>query len=172
MSEALLHDRRVLVVEDEYMIAEAVSRNLRKAGATVIGPASDVEGALALLLEHDDVDSAVLDINLGEAKVYPVVDVLLARGARCVFATGNDRADVPPAYALLKRCEKPIDTSCIVKALLDGDGCGTRAAGTDDPSAMTNLRECLAYLITVAEEHGETLLVAKLCEAADVAAEI
>lgn len=116
--EAPLLGCHVLVVEDEYLLAEAMSRKLRKAGAVVIGPASDVAGALMLLSKVDAIDGAVLDINLGRQKVYPVLDGLLDRGARCVFATGNDAADVPAAYASLARCEKPVEKSCIIRALL------------------------------------------------------
>lgn len=169
MTEALLHDRRILVVEDEYVIAEAMSRNLRNSGATVLGPVSDVEGALALLAGQANVDAAVLDINLGEEKVYPVVDALLARGARCVFATGNDLADVPTAYAALRRCEKPIEPSCIIKALLDCDPAEAPMPQTSRSVAMAKLRDRLQELIQVAEAHGETLLAAKLCETSDVA---
>lgn len=50
--------------------------------------------------------------------IDPVLDGLLDRGARCVFATGNDAADVPAAYASLPRCEKPVEMSCIIRALL------------------------------------------------------
>lgn len=116
--EAPLLGYHVLVVEDEYLLAGAMSRKLRKAGAIVIGPASDAAGALMLLSKVDIIDGAVLDINLGRQKIYPILDSLLERGARRVFATGNDAADVPAAYASLIRCEKPVEMSCISQALL------------------------------------------------------
>lgn len=110
--EAPLLGYHVLVVEDEYLLTEAMSRKLRKAGAIAIGPASDVAGALMLLSKVDIINEAVLDISLGRQKVYPILDSLLERGARCLFATGNDAADVPAAYASLTRCEKPVEMSC------------------------------------------------------------
>ena len=143
MADALLQDRRVLVVEDEFMVADAVERKLRRAGAVVLGPVPSVAQALRLLEQEADIDGAVLDINLGDHKVYPVVDMLLARGTPCVFATGNDRADVPRAYAHLIRCEKPIDAACLVSALAgvaasapDGADTATpRRAAADAPAA-------------------------------------
>ncbi|MCU6455536.1 hypothetical protein LPN01_15765 [Sphingomonas sp. A2-49] len=169
MADASLRDRRVLVVEDEYMIAEAMSRDLRRAGATVLGPVSDVAGALALLDDEADVDAAVLDINLGDHKVYPVVDVLLARGAQCVFATGNDPADVPTAYAAMTRLEKPVDPASIVHVLNGRGPYAEPRRGSDPLAALTALRDQLTLQIRVAGDAGETLLAAKLSEAFDVA---
>jgi len=172
MANALLHNRRVLVVEDEYMIAEAMSRNLRRAGAMVLGPVSDVEGALALLAQEADVHAAVLDINLGEHKVYPVVDVLLARGARCVFTTGNDLADVPSAYAELERCEKPVDPTCIIHALTDNSPTGLSGSEARSPDMLALMRGQLLEQIQTANRLGKTLLAAKLCEALDILDEV
>ena len=165
MADALLQDRRVLVVEDEFMVADAVERKLRRAGAVVLGPVPSVAQALRLLEQEADIDGAVLDINLGDHKVYPVVDMLLARGTPCVFATGNDRADVPPAYAHLIRCEKPIDGACLVSALAGG----ARPAPVADvrPAALRQMRYQLLDHVERASDLGHTLLAAKLCEALD-----
>jgi len=168
MAEASLHDRRVLIVEDEYMIAEAMSRGLRRAGATVLGPVSSVASAIALLRE-EKVDSAVLDINLGNQNVYPVVDALLAQGARCVFATGNDPADIPDTYASMRRCEKPVDTNCLVRALNEGISTVATLHGDDRHSALAGIQTQLLHSIQLAEIAGEPLLAAKLCEALDIA---
>jgi len=167
MVEALLRDRRVLVVEDEYMIAEAVSQSLCQAGATVLGPVSNVAAALALL-QKEKVDSAVLDINLGEQKVYPVVDALLAKGARCVFSTGSDPAGIPDAYASMRRCEKPVDADCLVQALSEEIQNAAAIPDDDRHRAVMVVRAQLLDTIQIAELAGETLLAAKLCEALDV----
>lgn len=169
MADPLLQGRRVLVVEDEFMIAEAVSRGLRKAGAEVIGPASSVPSALSLLAEAGDVDAAVLDINLGDHKVYPVVDVLLGQHVRCVFATGNDAADVPPAYAALTRFEKPVDTSCLIEALADHSRRPEAEPAAHAKSDLAYIEKQLSGLVQVAETAGHTFLAAKLCEALDAA---
>ena len=167
MADALLQNRRILVVEDEYMIAEAVSLGLRHSGATVLGPVSDVAGALALLEDEDNVDAAVLDINLGEQKVYPLVDVLLARGTRCVFATGNDPADIPRAYSLMTRCEKPVDPASLVHALTGNITSEEPDQQADSAASLNEIRDQLLRQIQVADGVGEALLAVKLCEALD-----
>jgi len=168
MADALLQDRRVLVVEDEFMVADAVERKLRRAGAVVLGPVPSVAQALRLLEQEADIDGAVLDINLGDHKVYPVVDMLLARGTPCVFATGNDRADVPRAYAHLIRCEKPIDAACLVSALAGVAASAPDGADTATPrAALLRMRQQLLDQIQRAADLGYTLVAAKLCEALD-----
>ena len=165
MAEPPLHDRRILVVEDEYLIARAMQQDLQQAGAIVLGPVPNVAGALALLQTGQDVDAAVLDINLGEQKVYPVVDALVARGVHCVFATGNDAADVPFAYAAITRCEKPIEPANLVRALAGepGSSAWDQLAGTP-----CHMREQLLSLLEIATTNNNTLLAVKLCEALDV----
>jgi CheY-like chemotaxis protein len=168
MADALLQNRRVLVVEDEYMVADAMERKLRRAGAVVLGPVPSVAQALDLLELEGDIDGAVLDINLGDQKVYPVVDLLLARGTPCVFATGNDRADVPAAYAHLIRCEKPIDGACLVSALAGGVRPDPVAdVAPTPPAALRQMRHQLLDHVQRASDLGYTLLAAKLCEALD-----
>ncbi len=122
MSEALLRDRRVLVVEDEYFIADAMQRGLKKEGAIVLGPAPSVAEALALI-DSQPVDAAILDLNLGDEKAFPVADVLQARDIPFLFTTGYDASDVPPAWRHVPRLEKPVEVATIVRAL--------RSAGED-----------------------------------------
>src|SRR4051794_18564375 len=86
-----LRGRRLLVVEDEYLIAASLARELEGRGAEVVGPAGSVRDALALVeAEGDRLDGAVLDINLRDERVYPVADALVARGVPFIFLTGYD----------------------------------------------------------------------------------
>jgi CheY-like chemotaxis protein len=106
---------RLLVVEDEYLVAADLTASLESLGAEVIGPAASVEEALSLLDTNGGrLDGAVLDINLHNERVYPVADVLTARGIPFVFTTGYDAAAVPTAYAWAPRCEKPVDKTQLV----------------------------------------------------------
>jgi CheY-like chemotaxis protein len=106
---------RLLVVEDEYLVAADLTASLESLGAEVIGPAASVEEALSLLDTNGGrLDGAVLDINLQNERVYPVADVLTARGIPFVFTTGYDAAAVPTAYAWAPRCEKPVDKTQLV----------------------------------------------------------
>jgi len=109
---------RLLVVEDEYLVAADLTASLESLGAEVIGPAASVEEALSLLDTNGGrLDGAVLDINLQNERVYPVADVLTARGIPFVFTTGYDAAAVPTAYAWAPRCEKPVDKTQLVRWL-------------------------------------------------------
>ncbi|WP_210526686.1 response regulator [Rubellimicrobium arenae] len=105
---ALLRGRRVLVVEDEFLIAEDLCEELQSCGAKVMGPAASVAEALALLDHGPAPDMAVLDIGLEDEKVYPVADALRARGIPFVFATGYDAWVIPHAYTDVPRVEKPV----------------------------------------------------------------
>ncbi|MBV9783442.1 MAG: response regulator [Acidisphaera sp.] len=112
-----LAGRRVLVVENEYLIAEALREALEDAGAGVLGPVPDVAAALNLLAAGAAPDGAVLDVNLGDEMAWPVADALLARGVPFVLATGYDASVIPARYAGVRRCEKPADLDEIARAL-------------------------------------------------------
>ena len=105
-AECALANLRVLVVEDEYFLADDMAQALREVGARVIGPVPSRDRALALLAEQP-VDVAVLDINLKGETVYPVADALRAKGVPFVFATGYDSRAVPDGYKDVPRWEKP-----------------------------------------------------------------
>ena len=77
-----LEGLRVLVVEDEMMVDM-----LSDLGCTVVGPASRLDEALALVRETE-LDCAVLDVNLGGQPIFPVADLLREKGAPFAFATG------------------------------------------------------------------------------------
>src|SRR3712207_5670272 len=108
--------RRVLIVEDEYFLADDMAQVLRKYGAQVVGPVPSSEKALALLAE-EPVDAAILDINLKGQMVFPVADALREQGVPFVFATGYDESAVPEAYKDVPRWEKPFRPNDLAKAL-------------------------------------------------------
>lgn len=112
-----LRGRRVLVVEDEYLLAEDVGEELERQGATVVGPVPSVRDALALLASEPAPHAAILDINLGGEMAYPVADALRARGIPFVFATGYDAEAIPETYAGVPRIEKPVLLREITAAL-------------------------------------------------------
>lgn len=116
--QATLRGRRVLVVEDEYMIAEEVVAELSDAGAETLGPVPSVGDAMHLIAAQDRIDGALLDVNLGSEAIWPVVNLLLERGVPLVLATGYDASAIPPAYAHLPRCEKPASGKDLVQAIV------------------------------------------------------
>ncbi|CAN7608610.1 response regulator [Phenylobacterium sp. LjRoot164] len=117
MAELGLRDCRVLVVEDEYMLASELQRAMEDAGAVVLGPVARVEAALGLLAAEPHVDGAIVDLNLGGEMAYPVVEALIDRGIPLVLATGYDAQALPTRFAHLIRCEKPVELAKVARAL-------------------------------------------------------
>lgn len=107
MVSPALRGRRVLVVEDEYLIAVSLSDHLQAIGSTVIGPAPSVEKAIRLIESNPRIDVAILDFNLGGVSAYAVADALLARNIPFVFSSGYDSSDLRDRYPQIKNCQKP-----------------------------------------------------------------
>jgi DNA-binding response OmpR family regulator len=117
MSEGALSGRRILVVEDDYFLADECDRTLRTAGAAVLGPVPSVEAALELLDADDAPDFVLLDVNLGGQAAYPVADALVARKVPFLFMTGYDQSSLPERFAAMHRVEKPIEARAFLGAL-------------------------------------------------------
>jgi CheY-like chemotaxis protein len=115
--EPSLRACRVLVVEDEYMLAEELRTELENAEAVVIGPVAHLDEAIRLIRSEARIDGAVLDVNLGGDSAYPAADLLVARGVPMVFTTGYDPTAIPPRFAKIARCEKPVDIAKVARAI-------------------------------------------------------
>ncbi len=113
-----LQGRRVLVVEDEYLLAEDLREGLVSQGAEVMGPVASVAEALELLRAGPAPFTAILDINLGGEMVYPVGDELRAMGIPFIFATGYEPWSIPEAYADVPRAEKPVELTQATSKLI------------------------------------------------------
>jgi CheY-like chemotaxis protein len=86
-----LAGRRVLVVEDEPIVGMLLEDMLLDLGVEVVGPAATLAEALALA-EREDLAAALLDVNLGGERSYPVADALARRGVPFLFLTGYGEA--------------------------------------------------------------------------------
>jgi CheY-like chemotaxis protein len=86
-AQSNLQGLRVLVVEDEMMVSMLIEDMLTDLGCTVVGPASRLEEAIELA-GRAELDCAVLDVNLGGQPIFPLADLLRAKGAPFAFATG------------------------------------------------------------------------------------
>jgi DNA-binding response OmpR family regulator len=111
--------RRILVVEDEYLVARYLSRGLAERGAEVIGPVARVDAALALIDAEQPLDGAILDVTLNDASSLPIADRLATAGVPFVFATGYDRTALPPRFRDVALCIKPVQVNELIKALTD-----------------------------------------------------
>ena len=110
-----LAGKRILVVEDEVLIAVMVTDMLAGLGATVVGPASTIEAGLALA-GSESFDAAVLDINVRGERIDPIADVLDARGIPMLFATGyGTSAGAEQRYAPV--IDKPYTQERLASAL-------------------------------------------------------
>lgn len=124
MPEQTLDDHLILVVEDEYMLAEDVRELLEASGAVVVGPVGKVSAAMDLVNNGSGIDGAVLDINLQGEMVFPLADLLRQRQIPFLFATGYDAEAIPPRFSQVTRCEKPLNADQVRRALaslLNGD---------------------------------------------------
>jgi len=110
--------RRVLVVENEYLVVMEVSDALRSDGAEIVGPAVSVAGAMDLV-GAEEFDAAVLDLSLYDGMIYPVVDALTARAVPIVFTTGYPCKDILEQYRHIPCLEKPVDPEEIIRAIAD-----------------------------------------------------
>jgi CheY-like chemotaxis protein len=117
MPDGDLQRRRILIVEDEYLLARDITQALESVGAEVVGPAPSVESALSLLEEDPHIDGAVLDINLKGEMGYAVADALADRKVPFVFTTGYDESSIPPRFINVPRCEKPIDMDVVARTI-------------------------------------------------------
>ena len=108
---------RVLVVEDEYYLADDLRRELERAGAAILGPVGTVRRALAVLDEDEAPDAAVLDINLRDETVWPVAEALEVRGIAFVFATGYGEDILPERFRSVPFFHKPVDSKALIETL-------------------------------------------------------
>jgi DNA-binding LytR/AlgR family response regulator len=109
-----LQGLRILIVEDNFLIAEELRELLSQRGCEVVGPASRVVQGLDLV-NHHDLSGAVLDINLGDEDCFPIAAALLEREVPFVFLTGyGDRGSMPASYAEVPMLPKPVDALRLV----------------------------------------------------------
>jgi two-component SAPR family response regulator len=120
-----LRGKRVLVVEDEALIAVMVEDMLLEMGSEVVGPAVTIEGALALA-RQETLDAAVLDVNVRGERIDPVAEALMARGVPMLFATGYGEVRLASGMPVI---DKPYTQEKLARglaAVMDTAGSGGR----------------------------------------------
>ena len=113
----MLNRCRVLVVEDELLVAAALAAAVLEAGGEVIGPVASVDDALSILTT-EVVDAAILEVHLADRDVEPVARALLAGGKAVVFHSASDvPADFASAFGSVPTCPKPAEADQVVRLL-------------------------------------------------------
>ena len=97
----------VFVVEDEALVAHNLEDMLDELGCRIIGPAMRMDKAEQMLDEQFAADVAILDVNIGGQKVFPLARKLIDRGVPVVFATGYGQAGLPEEFHELPILQKP-----------------------------------------------------------------
>jgi CheY-like chemotaxis protein len=108
--------RRVLVVEDEMVVAMLVEDMVAELGYEVAGVVSRVDEAMARV-DSDDFDLAVLDVHLNGRLVFPFADALAARHIPFLFATGYGERGIPPEHSQRLVLQKPYRAEDLKRAL-------------------------------------------------------
>jgi DNA-binding NtrC family response regulator len=97
----------VLIIEDEFLLADDLAGALRRIGIDVIGPIAEFTDAAAVA--HDAFDVAVLDVNLRGNSTYPIADAMMKANKAFIFTTGYGADCIPERFRQVARWEKPYD---------------------------------------------------------------
>lgn len=115
MASNTLAGARILIVEDEYFLADDARSILAEVGASVIGPVPTAAKASALIQSDQQIDCALLDVNLRGEMAFDVADALQARSIPFAFVTGYDRTALPERFADVPSMGKPSDPAELVE---------------------------------------------------------
>ncbi|AYD65934.1 MAG TPA: response regulator [Achromobacter sp.] len=124
MTETLpLSACKLLIVEDEYVIAETLAEALREVGAEIVGMIGWLDEATRFADTHaGQFNCAVVDINLHGTLSYPLIDALTAQGVHVVLLTGFGVEALEACYREFPRCEKPFNQARLISMLLSRFG--------------------------------------------------
>jgi|SRR5215217_294440 len=113
-----LNGRRVLIVEDQYIIADEMNRAVLALGGVPVGPFASVEQAHCQLEQDEgEIALALLDVNLGGETAYPLADELEARKVAVVFATGYEDWVIPPSHRKHRIMQKPVTRAALERLI-------------------------------------------------------
>jgi PAS domain S-box-containing protein len=108
---------RVLVVEDEALVAMFMQETLAELGLSVVGPCSNLSEAMVAAV-HEKFDAAIVDINLRGEFVYPIAEVLVARNIPFVFVTGYGAESIDRRFRAVPIIKKPVQRQILQKLVV------------------------------------------------------
>lgn len=118
MKEIALTGIRILVVEDNPMVAASLVEALTYADAQVVGVIDNLTDAIAFAADrHREIDIAMLDVDLSGVMSYPIADLLARNGVPFIFTTGYDVASMHADYRAFPIYMKPFSFSSILSAI-------------------------------------------------------
>lgn len=117
-----LPGRRVLLVEDEALVAMLLETILEDMGCVPVGPAATVEEGLTMVADPAPLDAALLDVNVAGQLVFPIAEALKARGVPFVFSTGYGQGGLPDEWRGHPTIQKPFTEADIRNALMQAMG--------------------------------------------------
>lgn len=103
----VLQGARVLVLEDETLVSMMVEDMLMDLGCEIVGPFARLDHALSFVAAGSQVDLALLDVNLGGERSFPLAEALSARSVPFVFTTGYDESGMPDEWRSRPALRKP-----------------------------------------------------------------
>jgi DNA-binding response OmpR family regulator len=107
---------RVLVVEDEFLVALSLEEDLRALGCVIVGPYTTLADATAAA-GRERFDLAILDVNLNGEMAYPLFDEMIARRAPTLLLSGYGKSSLPARFRDLPQIEKPYDPRALARSI-------------------------------------------------------
>jgi DNA-binding LytR/AlgR family response regulator len=167
---------KLLIVEDEYLIAQDLVYGPRREGIDVLGPYSSIASAIDVVHATDNIGAAILDLNIHGRVAFDLAEKLAERNIPFIFYTGYDSVIVPDKFRQVSRVRKPADWSEIKRALFCSHetehGPGLRrvkqmAAGMPDLISVLPVLRRRARQITASSDAAERLVERALERAID-----
>jgi CheY-like chemotaxis protein len=112
-----LSGRRILVIEDEYFLADDIVQALTALGAWIVGPYGDLAEATEVVDRDVAIDAAIMDVNLRNEMVFPLARLLRSRKVPLVFTTGYDKSTIEPEFQDVRLWGKPLDIKAMTRDL-------------------------------------------------------
>ncbi|MEO1987204.1 response regulator [Martelella sp.] len=151
-----LRGSRILIVEDEYLLARNLSQTFEQIGVNILGPVPTIQRAMPLLARAD---AAVLDIDLNGIPVFPLADLLDRNRTPFVFFTGCSDIVVPERFRYVRNLPKPADVRDIVSSLASSCNASEHVCGETESVMETIPSLRLAARLMISDEAAADRLV-------------